>query len=109
MESSLKCVNVFIPGNTSKLTPGKSEIKIVVQNRSGKDVKLEPCTEIGTVIAANIVPTTEVSNDFDGVEQERVSCMSVQVGSTDILGETPDGNDDPKYILQMLNLSGMEE
>ena len=99
MELSPKSVNVFIPGNTSKMRPGKSEIEVVIQNRSEKDVKLKPCTEIGTVTTANIVPTTQVSNDFDVGEQERVSCMLVQVGSTDILGESPDVSDDPKDIL----------
>ena len=94
-----KCVNVFVLGNTSELQPGKSEIEVVIQNMSGKDVKLDPHTEIGTVIAANIVPTTQVSNNFDVGEQERVSSMSVQVGSTDILGETPDVSDDPKRYL----------
>ena len=87
VESSLSCVNVFIPENTSELKPGHSEKEVVVQNRSGKDVKLKPCTEIGTVIVANIVPTTQVSNDFDVGELERVSSMSVQVGSTDIRGK----------------------
>ena len=109
MESSPKCVNVFILGNTSELRPGKSEIEVVIQNRSEKDMKLKPCTEIGTVIVANIVPTTQVSNDFDVDEQDRVSSMSAQVRSTGILGEIPDMSDDPKDILQNLNLSGMEE
>ena len=83
----------------------------MIQNRSEKDVKLKACTEIGTVITANIVPTTQVSNNFDLYGQERVSSMSVQVGSTDILGKIsdPDGRNDPKDILQKLNLSGMEE
>ena len=58
-------MNVFILGSTSELRPEKSEVKVVIQNRSGKDVKLKPHTEIGTVIAANIVPTTQVSNEFD--------------------------------------------
>ena len=71
-----------ILGNTSELRPEKSEIEEVIQNRSGKDVKLEPCTKIGTVITANIVLTTQVSNDFDGGEQ--------------------DGSDEPKDILQIL-------
>ena len=109
MESSPKCVSVFIPGNTSELKPGKSEIELVIQNRSEKDVELKPHTEIGTVITANKVLTTQVSNDFDVDEQERVSCMSAQVESTNILGETPYGSRDPKDILQKLNLSGMEE
>ena len=86
MESSPKCVSVFISGNTSELKPGKSEVEVVIQNRSEKDVKLKPCTEVGTVIVPNIVPTTQVSNDFDVGEQERVSCMSAQVESTDIPG-----------------------
>ena len=57
MESSHKCMNVFIPGNTSELKPGNSNIEVVIQNRSGRDVMLKPGTEIGTVIAANIIPT----------------------------------------------------
>ena len=61
MESSTKCMNVFIPGNTSELKHGNSDIEVVIQNRSGRDVKLKPGTEIGTVIAANIVPTMQVS------------------------------------------------
>ena len=89
MELSPKCVNVFIQGNTSELKPGKSEVEVVIQNRSEKDVKLKPHTKIGTVIAANIVPTTQVSNDFDVDEKERVSCMLAQVESADILVETP--------------------
>ena len=109
MELSPKCVSVFIPGNTSELKPGRSEVEVVTQNRSEKDVKLKAHTEIGTVIAANIVPTTQVSNDFELGEQERVSCMSAQVESTNILGETPYESRDPKGILQKLNLSGIEE
>ena len=62
-------------------------------------MKLKPHTKIGTVIAANIVPTTQVSNDFDLDEQERVSCMLAQVESTNIPGETHQGSSDPKDIL----------
>ena len=72
-------------------------------------MKLKPGTKIGTVIAANIVPTMQVSNKFDVNGQERVSSMSVQVESTDILRETSDVSNDLKDILQKLNLSGMEE
>ena len=57
MESSHKCMNVFILGNTSELKPGNSDIEVVIQNRSGRDMKLKPGNEIGTVIAANIIPT----------------------------------------------------
>ena len=109
MESSPKCVNVYIPGNTSELRPGKSKVNVVIQNKSGKDMNLKPCTKIATVISAYIVPTTQESNDFDVVEQERVSCMLAQVESTDIPGKTPHGSSDPKDNLQKLNLSRMEE
>ena len=43
-------------GITSELRPGKSEIEVLVQNWSGKDVKLKLCTKIGLNIMANIVP-----------------------------------------------------
>ena len=109
VESSPKCVSVFILGKTSELKPGQSEIEVVIPNRSEKDVKLKPCTEDGTVIAANIVPTTQVSNDFDVGGHEKVSCMSSQVEFTNILRETPYGSRDIKDILQKLSLSRMEE
>ena len=109
MESSHKCMNVFVLGNTSELKPGNSDIEVVIQNRSERDVKLKPGTEIGTIIAANIILTTQVSNDFGVNKQKRVSSMSAQVESTDILRETYDVSNDLKDILQKLNLSGMEE
>ena len=34
VESSPKCTTVFIPGNTSKLKPGNSNIEVVVVNKS---------------------------------------------------------------------------
>ena len=64
VESSHKCMNVFILGNTSELKPGNSDIEVVIQNRSERDVKLKPDTEIGTVIAVNLIPTMLVSNDL---------------------------------------------
>ena len=91
------------------LRPGTSELEIVILNRSTKDVKMKPGTDIDTVTMANIVLTTWVSNDFNVGEQERVSSMSAQVISTGILGEISDMNDDPKDILHKLNLSRMEE
>ena len=81
MELSPKCVNVFVPGNTSELRPGKSDVNVVIQNRSGKDVNLKPHTKVGTGITSNIVLTMQVSNGFNLGEKERVSCMSAQVES----------------------------
>ena len=105
MGLSHKCMNVFVLGNTSKLRPGNSHIEVVFQNRSDRDAKLKPGTEIGTLITANIILTTQVSNNLDVDGQERVSSMLAQVESTDILGETPDVSNDLKDILQKLNLS----
>ena len=110
VESSPKCTTVFILGNTSELKPGNSNIEVVIQNRSGRDVKLKPGTEIGTVTAANIVPTMQVSNDSEVTGQERVSSMSAQVESIDTLRDTSDMvRTDLKDILQKLNLSGMKD
>ena len=109
MESSNKCMNVFILGNTSELKPGISDIEVVIKNRSGRDVKLKPGTKIGTVITDNTVLTMQVANDFDVNGQERDSSMSAQVESTDILRETSDVSNDLKDILKKLNLSRMEE
>ena len=102
-------MNVFVPGNTFQLRSGNSDIEVVLQNRSERDMKLKPCTEVGTVITANIIPTMQVSNDFDMFGQERGSSMLAQVESTEIVGQTPDVSNDLKDILQKLNLSKMEE
>ena len=74
-------------GNTSELRSGKSDGNVVLQNRSEKDMNLKPHTKIGTIITANIVLTIQVSNGFDLDEKERVTCMSAQVESTNILGK----------------------
>ena len=109
VESSHKCKNVFVLGNASELKPGNSNIEVVIQNRCDREVKLKPGTEIGPVITANIILPTQVSNDLNVDGQDRVSIMSAQVESTDILGETPNVSNDLKDILQKLNLSGMGE
>ena len=100
-------MNVFILGNTSELKSGNSDIEVVIQNRSGRDMKLKPGIEIGTVIVANIVPTMQVGNDLDVDGQGRVSSMWAQAESTDMLKETSGMSNDLKDILQKLNLSGM--
>ena len=81
VESSPKCTTVFIPWNTSELKPGNSDIKVVVVNKSRRDVKLKPEPEIGTVTATNIVPNIKVSNKAEVTESEIVSSMLDQLGS----------------------------
>ena len=109
MELSPKCVNVFILGNTCELRPRRSDVTVILQNRSGKDVTLKPHTEIGTVTTANLVPTTTVSNGFDLDDKERVPCMSAQVEFTDIPGSIHQGSSNTGDILQKLDLSRIEE
>ena len=110
VESSPKCTTVFILGNTSELKPGNSNIEVVVVNKSRRDVKLKPGTEIDTVTATNIVPTKKVSDDSEVTGPERVSSMLAQVGSIDVLKDTSEmvrtGLVD---IMQKLNLSGMKD
>ena len=110
LELSPKCMNVFILGNTSEVKPGNSGVEVVIQNRAEKDVKLKPGTEIGTVIAANMIPTMQVSSDLDGDGQGVVSSMSAWVESINILWDTSDWvRNDLNDILQKLNLSGMQD
>ena len=110
MESSPKCTNVFILGNTSELKPGNSDIEVVIQNRPKKDVKLKPGTKIGTVIAANIVPTMQVSGDLDVDGPEVVFSMLAQVESINIQRDSSDWvRNDSNDILQKLNLSSMHD
>ena len=108
VESFPKCTTVFILGNTSELKPGNSNIEVVVVNKSRRDVKLKPGTEIGTVTAANIVPNMKVSNEAEVTESEIVSSMSAQLGS-DVLKDTSDVvRTGLKDILQKVDLSGMK-
>ena len=48
-----QCKNIFVPGNTTELEPGGSRIDVVLCNLFGRDIILEPCTEVGIVSAAN--------------------------------------------------------
>ena len=65
VEPSPKCTSIFVPGDTSELGPGGSGVTVVLRNLSGRDITLEPHTEIGTVTAANTVPSMQVGNELD--------------------------------------------
>ena len=84
VEPSPKCTSVLILGNTSELRPGRSDVTVVLRNLLGRDITLEPPTEIGTVTAANLVPSTQAGNGSHLEEQGRVPCMSTQVESIDL-------------------------
>ena len=78
VEPSSKCMSVFVPGNTSELIPGESGVTVVLRNLSGREVTLEPHTEVGIVTAANIVPSIQIPNEPDMGGTEKIQCMSVQ-------------------------------
>ena len=96
-------------GNTSELKPGGSDVTVVFRNLSGRDITLEPCTEIGTVTTANIVPSMQVGNEPKVEEKERVSCMSAQIESTELPEIFQQRSRDSEGILQKLDLSGIDE
>ena len=78
VEPSPKCMSVFVPGNTSELIPGGSGVTVVLRNLSGREVTLEPHTEVGIVTTANIIPSIQIPNESDMGENEKIQCMSVQ-------------------------------
>ena len=78
VEPSPHCKGVFIPGNISKLIPGGSGIAVVLRNLSGREVTLEPNTEVGIVTTANIVPSIQIPDEPDLGREENIQCMSVQ-------------------------------
>ena len=110
VESSPKCTTVFILGNTSEFKPGNSDIEVVVVNKSKQDVKLKSGTEIGTVTAANIVPTMnmKVSNEAEVTESEILSSMLAQLGSDVLKGTSNMVRTGLKDILQKLDLSRLK-
>ena len=71
VEPSPKCTNIFFSGNTSKLIPGGSGVAVVLRNLSGRDVTLEPHTEISMVTAANIVPSMQIPSKQDLVKMRK--------------------------------------
>ena len=83
VEPSPKCTSIFVPGNTSELMPGGSGVAVVLRNLSGRDVALEPHTEIGMVTTANIVLSIQIPSKQDLGENEKVECMSVQAEFSD--------------------------
>ena len=79
MEASLKCISIFVPGNTSKLIPGGSGVAVALRSLSMRDVTLEPDTEIGMFTTANIVPSMQIPSKQDLGENEKYNvCLLKQ-------------------------------
>ena len=96
----------MVPGNTSELIPGGSGVAVVLRNLSGRDVTLEPHTEIGMVTAANIVPSIQIPSKQDLGENEKVQCMSAQAEWSD---EIQQEETEPEDILHKINLSEIDD
>ena len=109
VESSPKCKNIFVPGNTTELKPGGSEVDVVLQNLFGRDINLEPHTKVGMVSDANKVPSMltpdvlekKVQDDEDNTI---VQCQSVQAELSE--SEIRQTKIDPEEILQKVDLLG---
>ena len=71
VEPSPRCKSIFILGNTAKLIPGGSGVAVVLQNLSGRDIVLEPHTEVGMVTAANIVPSIQIPDKHNLKERKK--------------------------------------
>ena len=102
-----KCKNVFVPGNTSELIPGGLGVVVILQNLSGRDITLEPHTEVDMATTANIVPSVQIPDKQDMKEHEEVQCKSAQA---DLLeGETTQEDPDPEDMLQKIDFSGIAD
>ena len=101
MEPSLNCTSIFVQGNTSELIPMGSGVAAVLQNLSGRDVTLEPHTEVGMVTAANIVPSIQIPSNLDLSENEQVQWKSAQA---DLSEEIQQEEADPEDFLQKVDL-----
>ena len=107
MEPFPKCINVFIPGNTSELIPGRSGVVVVLQKLSGRDIIVEPHTEVGMVTAANIVPSVQIPDRQDLKECKEVQCKSAQTELLEV--KSTQEEIDPEDILQKTDLLGIAD
>ena len=106
VEPSPKSKSIFIPGNISKLIPQGSCVAVVLRNLSGRDVTLQPHTEVGIVTTANIVPSIQIPGEQDLGENEQVQCMSAPA---DLPKGTQQRDTESEDILQKTDLSGIDD
>ena len=107
VEPSPKCKSIFVPGNTSELIPEGSGVVVVLGNISGRDIILEPHTEVGMVTDANIVPLVQVPDRQYLKENEEIQCKSAQAELSE--GKTMQEEIDPEDILQKIDLWGIAD
>ena len=109
VEPSPKYQNIFVPGNTTELKPEGSQVDVVLQNLSGREVILEPYTKVSMISTANKLPpmlTPEVIKEDvqDNEDDEKVQCKSAQVDLSE--SKSRQAEIDPEEILQKVDLSG---
>ena len=56
VETSPKCQNIFVPGNTIESKPEGSQVDVVLPKFTGREVTLKCHIEVGMISAANKVP-----------------------------------------------------
>ena len=76
-------------------------------NLSGRDIALEPHTEVGIVTAANIVPPVQMADRHGLKENEKVQSKSAQTGVLE--GEIQQEYVEAKDIVQKIDLSGIAD
>ena len=103
---SPKHMSIFVPGNTSEVVPGGSGVAVVLINLYGREIMLEPNTEVDIVTAANIVPSMQIPEKQDLSENENIQCKSAQA---DLSEEIQQEEIDPEDILWEVDLSGIDD
>ena len=75
---------------------GCQGLEVVLQNLSGRDVILEPNTEVGMVTTANIVPSIQIPSNHNLSENKNVQYKSAQA---DLSGVIQQEETNPENIL----------
>ena len=101
VEPSPRCKSIFVPGNTSELIPGGSGVVVLLQNLSGRDITLEPHTEVGMVTAAQH-SSIQKPDKQDLRGNEKVQCKSPQADLSK--GEIQPEETDPEDIFWKIDL-----
>ena len=95
-----------------RIETGGSQVDMVLLNLSGREVTLEPHTEVGRITATNKVPPTLApkvieENIPDDEGDEKIQCKSAQVGLSN--SKPKQVKVDTEEILQKVNLSGITD
>ena len=112
VESSPKCQNIFVPGNTTEVKPGGLWVDVVLQNLLGREVTLEPHIEVGKIsasnkVAATLTPEVIEENIPDDEDDEKIQCKSAQVDLSN--SKSKQVKVDPEEILLKVDFLGITD